>query len=170
VKAFRDPSYPFPQGYWSVFENPKLAAIQSVETPKYLSPGEPLKVRLNVTVGNKSSNDAIVNYFLSDNDGRVLSNGRAEPLTNRTMNDEDSILTRTKYTNGSRLVFDQNRINNETTVGDRKNEVGIYEISLNGSVTSKFQEGPNLLKIFANTNEAFRPDIYTAPILVVRRQ
>lgn len=170
VKAFRDPSYPFPQGYWSVFENPKLAAIQSVETPKYLSPGEPLKVRLNVTVGNKSSNDAIVNYFLSDNDGRVLSNGRAEPLTNRTMNDEDSILTRTKYTNGSRFVFDQNRINNETTVGDRKNEVGIYEISLNGSVTSKFQEGPNLLKIFANTNEAFRPDIYTAPILVVRRQ
>jgi peptide/nickel transport system substrate-binding protein len=170
VKAFRDPSYPFPQGYWSVFENPKLAAIQSVETPKYLSPGEPLKVRLNVTVGNKSSNDAIVNYFLSDNDGRVLSNGRAEPLTNRTMNDEDSILTRTKYTNGSRLVFDQNRINNETSVGDHKNEVGIYEISLNGSVTSKLQEGPNLLKIFANTNEAFRPDIYTAPILVVRRQ
>ena len=169
VKAFRDPSYPFPQGYWSVFENPKLAAIQTVETQKYLNPGEPLKVRLNVTVGNKPSSDAIVDYFMLDNNGRVLSNGNAEPLANRTMNDEDSILNRTKYTNGSWQVFDQNRINNETSVGDLNNELGIYEINLNSSVTSKLQEGPNLLKIFANTNEALRPDIFTAPILIVRR-
>jgi hypothetical protein len=104
-----------------------------------------------------------------DNNGRVLSNGNAEPLANRTMNDEDSILNRTKYTNGSWQVFDQNRINNETSVGDLNNELGIYEINLNSSVTSKLQEGPNLLKIFANTNEALRPDIFTAPILIVRR-
>src|ERR671922_350731 len=50
VKAFRDASYPFPQGYWSTFENPKLAIINAIDTQKYLVPGEPLDVRINVTV------------------------------------------------------------------------------------------------------------------------
>jgi peptide/nickel transport system substrate-binding protein len=168
VKAFRDPSYPFPQGYWSVFENPQLAEIQTVESQKYLSPGEPLKVRLNVTVGNKPSNDAIVDYFVSDDNGRVISSGKAEPLVNRSADKYDSVLSRTKYTNGSQMVFDQDRIIRETSVGDYDNRVGIYEITLNRSDTSKLQEGPNLLKIFANTNDAIRPDIFTTPILVVR--
>jgi peptide/nickel transport system substrate-binding protein len=168
VKAFRDPSYPFPQGYWSVFENPRLAEIQTAESQKYLSPGEPLRVRLNVTVGNKPSNDAIVNYFLSDDNGRVISSGRAEPLVNRSAIEYDSILNRTNYTNGSQIVFDQDRINGETGDGDYNNMVGIYEITLNSSDTSKLQEGPNLLKIFANTNDAIRPDIFTKPILVVK--
>jgi peptide/nickel transport system substrate-binding protein len=168
VKAFRDPSYPFPQGYWSVFENPRLAEIQTAESQKYLSPGEPLRVRLNVTVGNKPSNDAIVDYFLSDDNGRVISSGRAEPLVNRSAIEYDSILNRTNYTNGSQIVFDQDRINGETGDGDYNNMVGIYEITLNSSDTSKLQEGPNLLKIFANTNDAIRPDIFTKPILVVK--
>jgi peptide/nickel transport system substrate-binding protein len=168
VKAFRDPSYPFLQGYWSGFENPQLAEIQTVESQKYLSPGEPLKVRLNVTVGNKPSNEAIVDYFLSDDNGRVISSGKAEPLVNRSANDYDSVLRRTKYTNDSQMVFDQDRINRETSVGDYNNRVGVYEITLNSSDTSKLQEGPNLLKIFANTNDAIRPDIFTKPILVVK--
>ena len=170
LKAFRDPSYPFPQGYWSVFENPKLAAIQTVETPKYLSPGDPLRVRLNVTVGNNPSNDAIVDYFLSDNEGRVISSGKAEPLANKTMNDEGSTSNRTNYRNGSGIVFDLKGINEDPSVSDGDNEDGLYEINLNSSDTSKLQEGPNLLKIFANTNDAFRTDIYTMPLLVVRRQ
>jgi peptide/nickel transport system substrate-binding protein len=170
VKAFRDPNYPFPQGYWSVFENPKLAAIQTVETPKYLSSGEPLKVRLNVTVGNKPSNDAIVNYFLSDNEGRVISSGKAEPLANKTIKNEDSISNRTKYTNGSGIVFNLNKIHEDPSVRDGDNEEGLYVINLNSSDTSKLQEGPNLLKIFANTNDAFRADIYTTPLMVVGKQ
>ena len=171
LKAFRDPSYPFPQGYWSVFENPKLAAIQTVDTQKYLSPGDPLKVRLNVTVGNKPSNDAIVDYFLSDKEGRVIFSGKAEPLENKTMNDEGSRSNSTRYANGSKMVFAQER-----TDKDRKCQrcrlmsMGLYEINLNSSVTSKLQEGPNLLKIFANTDDAFRPDIYTIPLLIVGRQ
>jgi peptide/nickel transport system substrate-binding protein len=168
VKAFRDPSYPFPQGYWSVFENPQLAEIQTVGSQKYLSPGEPLKVRLNVTVGNKLSNDAIVNYFLSDDNGRVISSGKAEPLVSRSANKYDSLLSRTNYTNDTQMVFDQDRIIRERSIGDHGIRVGIYEITLNSSDTSKLQEGPNLLKIFANTNDAIRPDIFTTPILVVR--
>jgi peptide/nickel transport system substrate-binding protein len=167
VKAFRDPSYPFPQGYWSVFENPQLANIQTVESQKYLSPGELLKVRLNVTVGNKPSNDAIVDYFLSDENGRVISSGKAEPLVNISANKYDTVLSRTNHTKNSQVVFDQDRIIRERRVGDYDNNVGIYEVTLNSSDTSKLQEGPNLLKIFANTNDAIRPDIFTKPILVV---
>ena len=66
------------------------------------------------------------------------------------------------------MVFEQDRIIRERSVGDYDNRIGIYEITLNSSDTSKLQEGPNLLKIFANTNDAIRPDIFTAPILVVR--
>jgi peptide/nickel transport system substrate-binding protein len=170
VKAFRDPSYPFPQGYWSVFENPKLAAIQAVDTQKYLSPGDPLKVRLNVTVGNKPSNDAIVDYFLSDKEGRVIFSGRAEPLENKTMANECSRSNNTKYANGSNIVFARDRTDSIESVSAAINERGIYDISINNSVTSKLQEGPNLLKIFANTDYAFRPDIYTIPLLIVGRQ
>ena len=121
-----------------------------------MSPGDPLKVRLNVTVGNKPSNDAIVDYFLSDNEGRVISSGKAEPLANKTMNDESSTSNRTNYGNGSGIVFDLKGINKDPSVSDGDNEDGLYEINLNSSDTSKFQEGPNLLKIFANTNDAFR--------------
>jgi peptide/nickel transport system substrate-binding protein len=170
IKAFRDPSYPFPQGYWSVFENPKLAAIQAVDTQKYLSPGDPLKVRLNVTVGNKPSNDAIVDYFLSDKEGRVIFSGKAEPLENKTRDEEGSRLNNTRYANGSKMVFAQDRTDIVESVSADINEQGIYEISLNSSVTSKLQEGPNLMKIFANTDDAFRPDIYTIPLLIVGRQ
>ncbi len=121
-----------------------------------MSPGDPLKVRLNVTVGNKPSNDAIVDYFLSDNEGRVISSGKAEPLANKTMNDEGSTSNRTNYRNGSGIVFDLKGINEDPSVSDGDNEDGLYEINLNSSDTSKLQEGPNLLKIFANTNDAFR--------------
>jgi peptide/nickel transport system substrate-binding protein len=170
IKAFRDPSYPFPQGYWSVFENPKLATIQGVDTQKYLSPGDPLKVRLNVTVGNKPSNDATIDYFLSDNEGRVIFSGKAEPLENKTMDEEDSRSNNTRYANGSKMVFAQDTTDIVESVSAAINEQGIYDISLNSSVTSQLQEGPNLLKIFANTNDAFRPDIYTMPLLIVGRQ
>jgi peptide/nickel transport system substrate-binding protein len=170
IKAFRDPSYPFPQGYWSVFENPKLATIQAVDTQKYLSPGDPLKVRLNVTVGNKPSNDAIVDYFLSDKEGRVIFSGKAEPLENQTMDEEDSRSNNTRYANDSKMAFAQDTTGIVENVSAAINEQGIYDISLNSSVTSQLQEGPNLLKIFANTNDAFRPDIYTMPLLIVGRQ
>ncbi|MFZ0511639.1 MAG: ABC transporter substrate-binding protein, partial [Candidatus Nitrosopolaris sp.] len=61
IKAFRDPSYPFPEGYWSSFENPKLATLQSVNAPQFISIGQPtVVVNLAVDVDGKPSNDAIV--------------------------------------------------------------------------------------------------------------
>jgi peptide/nickel transport system substrate-binding protein len=139
IRAFRDQSYPFPQGYWSVYENPELAIIEEVVTQKYVSPGEQVSARVNVTIGGKPSNDAIVDYFLSDTDGKVILSGQAEPAGKRS---------------NTPLLHQQ----------------GVYEFSLNSSDTSKLKLGPNSLKIFANSEEAFRPDIFTIPLITFNRE
>jgi peptide/nickel transport system substrate-binding protein len=136
IRAFRDASYPFPQGHWSAYANPELAIIEEVAAQRYLSPGEQLRVRLNVTIGGKPSNDATVNYFLSDRDGKVILSGQAEPLGD-----------------GSPVSQQQ----------------GTYEFSLNSSDTSKLKVGPNSLKLFANSEEAFRPDIFAVPLITTVR-
>jgi len=129
IKAFRDPSYPFPQGYWSSFENPNLATIQSVNTPQFISIGQPtVVVSLTVNVGGKPSNDAIVNYFISNKDDRVVVQGAANPAT-------------------------------------AVDKLGVYNIVLRDNETSKLSVGPNTLKIFANSREAFRPDIYSTVLI-----
>jgi S-methylmethionine-dependent homocysteine/selenocysteine methylase len=43
----------------------------------------------------------------------------------------------------------------------------LFELTLTSNDTSKLQRGPNLLKIFANSKQAFRPDIYIIPLLTV---
>ncbi|HYZ60034.1 MAG TPA: ABC transporter substrate-binding protein [Nitrososphaeraceae archaeon] len=139
IRAFKDPSYPFPQGYWSVYENPELAIIEEVVTQKYVSPGEQLGAQVNVTIGGKPSNDAIVDYFLSDTDGKVILSGQAEPAGKRS----------------------------NTPLSHQQ---GVYEFSLNSSDTSKLKLGPNSLKIFANSEEAFRPDIFTIPLITFNRE
>jgi peptide/nickel transport system substrate-binding protein len=129
IKAFRDPSYPFPEGYWSSFENPKLATLQSVNAPQFISIGQPtVVVSLNVNVGGKPSNDAIVNYFISNKDDRVVVQGVA-------------------------------------TASSAVNKLGTYDIILRDNETSKLSVGPNTLKIFANSREAFRPDIYSTVLI-----
>ena len=84
IKAFKDPSYPFPVGYWSSFESPKLATLQSVNAPQFISDGQPtIVVNLAVNVGGKPSNESIVNYFISNKDDRVVVQGVAKPSSNK---------------------------------------------------------------------------------------
>ncbi len=129
IKAFRDPSYPFPEGYWSSFENPKLATLQSVKAPQFISIGQPtVVVSLTVNVGGKPSNDVIVSYFISNKDDRVVVQGVA-------------------------------------TASSAVNKLGTYGIILRDNETSKLSVGPNTLKIFANSREAFRPDIYSTVLI-----
>jgi peptide/nickel transport system substrate-binding protein len=169
VKAFRDVSYPFRQGYWSVFENPKLAIINAIDTHKYLAPGEPLNVRINVTVGGKPSNDAVVDYFLSDTEGRVILNGKAEPLGSRTVMDSLSSTVVNTHPTDVRVNVDNglDLTGNIAGISDSFSQKGIFVITLNSNDTLQLHKGPNSLKIFAYTEEAFRPDIRTIPLLVV---
>ncbi|MGB7957065.1 MAG: hypothetical protein WCF23_24080, partial [Candidatus Nitrosopolaris sp.] len=129
IKAFTDPTYPFPEGYWSSFESPNLATIQSVNAPQFISIGQPIVVvSLTVNVGGKPSNDAIVNYFISNKDDRVVVQGVAKPAT-------------------------------------AVDKLGAYNIVLRDNETSKLSVGPNTLKIFANSREAFKPDIYSTVLI-----
>ena len=131
IKAFRDPSYPFPQGYWSSFESPKLANIQSVNAPPFLLVGQPSIIHVAVNIGGTPSNNALVNYFISNKDDKVVLQGVAQPVAN-----------------GS-------------------SSLGTYNIILRQNDTSKLSVGPNTFKVFANSKEAFRPDIHVSTLLGV---
>jgi peptide/nickel transport system substrate-binding protein len=131
IKAYRDQSYPFEQGHWAGFEHPKIATLGKIELPQFLRMGIPTKISLNAYVDGKPNNDAIVNYFISDRNGKVIVKGVAHvPSQNTT-------------------------------------KKGVYEINLPSNDTSKLSIGPNLLKIFATSKQAFRPDIYTKTLLAI---
>jgi len=125
IKAFRDLSYPFEVGHWSFYEEPRLAKITNVNIPRTVTIGQPMEAMISVQVDGQPSNEATVDYFISDKDGRVVSRGEAQP-------------------DGQR---------------------GTFAISVPASDTSMLSVGPNQLKIFANSDFAFSPDISTSTIL-----
>jgi peptide/nickel transport system substrate-binding protein len=132
IKAFRDQSYPFEQGHWSYFENPKLADIGKVDAPQFIKRGQPTKIQISIKVNGQPTNDALVNYFVSDRDGQLVVHGQVPP-TNNTGN----------------------------------NPSGTYEINIQGNETSKLSVGPNTLKIFATSKEAYRPAVATNILLAI---
>jgi peptide/nickel transport system substrate-binding protein len=79
IKAFRDPSYPFEQGHFSAYENPRLATIEKVNAAQVIEMGKPAEMTVNVQVDGKPSNDALVDYFISNKDGKVVLRGEAKP-------------------------------------------------------------------------------------------
>lgn len=136
VKAFRDSSYPFEVGHWSMYEKPKLAEITRVDIPMFVSVGnitiprsvvidKSATIELNISVDGQPSNDATIDFFVLDKDGQVVKSGRA---------------THTNVT-------------------------GEFRIDLSNDDTSKLSNGPNQVRIFANSIYAFRPDISERTIL-----
>lgn len=126
IKAFKDQSYPFEVGHWSEFENPKLAQINRVDATRSITIGQPSTMTVSLEVDGQPSNDALVNYFISDKQGNVVVQGEAQPAADST---------------------------------------GTFKIEVPADETSKLPPGPNLLKIFANSKFAFRPDISTTTIV-----
>jgi peptide/nickel transport system substrate-binding protein len=75
LAAFRDSSYPFPKGYWSIYESPKLAKFEKVQYPKIVTRGLPLKISGNVTIGGNYSSNATLTYFIFDKDNHQVTQG-----------------------------------------------------------------------------------------------
>ena len=75
LAAFRDSSYPFPKGYWSIYESPKLAKYEKVQYPKIVTRGLPLKISGNVTIGGNYSSNATLTYFIFDKDNHQVTQG-----------------------------------------------------------------------------------------------
>ena len=128
IKAYRDNTYPFDQGHWSLFESPRLATIKKVVTPNFVTIGQSSKIVAYIDVDGQPSNNASINYFVSDKDGKLIVKGKAE---------------------------------------QNSTETGNFQINLKSDETSKLSVGPNLLKIFANSNYALRPDLSTKTILAI---
>lgn len=139
VRAFRDSSYPFEVGHWSMYEMPKLADITKFDIPTSVSIGnftvprsvlinESATIGLNIGIDGKPSSDAIIDFFVLNKDGQVVTSGRATP----------------------------------TEVS------GEYIIELSKEDTSKLSHGPNQLRVFANSIYAFRPDISERTIFAAR--
>jgi peptide/nickel transport system substrate-binding protein len=80
---------------------------------------------MSVDVGTAPSNNADVNYFISNKNDKVILQGIAEA----------------------------------------SRPIGTYVIPLQGNKTSLFSAGPNTFKIFANSKQAFKPDIYTGTLI-----
>jgi len=75
LAAFRDSSYPFPKGYWSIYESPKLAKFDKVQYPKIVTRGLPLKISGNVTIGGNYISNATLTYFIFDKDNHQVTQG-----------------------------------------------------------------------------------------------
>lgn len=82
IKAFRDNSYPFDKGYWNRYEHPKVATIENVTgIPTTFRIGVPTNLTVQVNVDGKPSNNAIVHYSLTNNNGTILTSGAAKPTS-----------------------------------------------------------------------------------------
>jgi peptide/nickel transport system substrate-binding protein len=82
IKAFRDSSYPFEQGYWaSRFGKPMVASIESVDTQGPVTIGQPKAITVSVNVAGQPSSDAQVKYLISGDKG-IVAEGDAAPVQN----------------------------------------------------------------------------------------
>ena len=128
LKAFRDNSYPFEKGHWSIYETPKIASIDKVAAPRNIIAGQsPLKADVFVSIEGRPAQNASVFYFVSDKDGR-------------------------------------NVISGNTSVSDGN---GKYSIEIPANKTALISTGPSIMKIFAVSDSAYRPDIQSTTLIAV---
>jgi len=78
LSAFRDSSYPFPKGYWSIYETANLAKFEKVQHPKVVTKGLPLKISGNVTIGGNPDSNATLTYYLFDKINRLIVQGEGK--------------------------------------------------------------------------------------------
>ena len=78
LSAFRDSSYPFPKGYWSIYETANLAKFEKVQQPKVVTRGLPLKISGNVTIGGNPDSNATLTYYIFDKNNRLIAQGEGK--------------------------------------------------------------------------------------------
>jgi peptide/nickel transport system substrate-binding protein len=128
LNAFRDESYPFEQGHWSLYERPKIASIDRIVAPRTVMAGQsPISVNVTLSTDTQPTNNASIFYFISDKDGRTVISG------NSTGSDEN----------------------------------GVYTINIPANETAALSTGPSILKVFAVSDDAYRPDIQTSTLISV---
>ncbi|MDF2736448.1 MAG: putative solute binding protein [Nitrososphaeraceae archaeon] len=86
IKLFDDSSYPFETGYWSTFEKPKSIQIIPVDYSKFIKIGEEKSFEFEIQVDNNvppTPASVSAEFFLTDYNGRIISQGNAIPLDDK---------------------------------------------------------------------------------------
>lgn len=69
LKAFENPTYPFPAGYWAGFEHVNLPMIEKVSVPPVVTIGKGFEIPAEATP------DSDIYYFFINSEGNVAYNG-----------------------------------------------------------------------------------------------
>lgn len=69
IKAFDDPTYPFPAGYWKKFEQVSMPQILGINVPTSVSLGSTLAIPVSVTP------NATIYYYFTSPQGKMIDEG-----------------------------------------------------------------------------------------------
>ena len=88
IKIFNDSSYPFERDYWSNFVNPKSIQVASLNFSKFIKIGEENIFEFQILVDNiplttTNSPSVTAEFFLTDYNGNIISQGKAVPIHNK---------------------------------------------------------------------------------------
>jgi len=88
IKIFNDSSYPFERDYWSNFVNPKSIQVASLNFSKFIKIGEENIFEYQILVDNiplttTNSPSVTAEFFLTDYNGNIISQGKAVPIHNK---------------------------------------------------------------------------------------
>lgn len=88
IKIFNDSSYPFERDYWSNFVNPKSIQVASLNFSKFIKIGEENIFEFQILVDNiplttTNSSSVTAEFFLTDYNGNIISQGKAVPIHNK---------------------------------------------------------------------------------------
>lgn len=142
LKAFRDGSYPFKVGQFSIYDNAPWLSIENVKIPKFVRVGQAFEFAIDIKSKNSSGDfqpfKGFVNYFLTDRNGEIVA--------------QDKI----KINMTSKLNF-------ESDVNPQTHEQ--IKIDLNSSQTRNLEPGPSKIKVLVTSFESPKPVIREETLL-----
>lgn len=80
IKAFRDNTYPFEQGYWSHLEKPKTIQIKNFTHSKYIKIGQEKLINFQSFADDIPESNISIYYFLLDYSGKIVKSGEATSI------------------------------------------------------------------------------------------
>lgn len=142
LKAFRDGSYPFKVGQYATFGDAPELSIENVKIPKFVRIGQAFDFNMVIKLKNSSGEfqpfKGFVTYFLTDRNGKVVTQDKVNINKSSNMNHEI----------GTEPQFD-----------------GPIHINLNSSQTRDLDPGPSKLKLIVTAFDSPKPVIREETLL-----
>lgn len=142
LKAFRDGSYPFRAGQFSIYENAPELSIENVKIPKFIRIGQSLELTLDINSKNSSGKyqpfKGFISYFLTDRSGKIVAQDQIK--INKTSN-----------------------LNFKNVINSQDDEP--IKINLHPSQTKNLEPGPSKVKLIITSFESPKPIIREETLL-----